>query len=138
MAEARFPKAHRICKRRDYQRVQRSGIRVPCASFVVLVAAQPTDPECGPSGGRPTAARLGIVASRRVGSAVARNRAKRLVREWFRSRTAELPTRADLVVILRPAAAELDLAQAAAELDAALPEVRRRASRSLARGPRSR
>lgn len=46
-------------------------------------------------------ARLGITVSRRVGTAVVRNRAKRLIREAFR-RTQELwPADIDVVVIAR-------------------------------------
>jgi ribonuclease P protein component len=45
--------------------------------------------------------RLGITASRRVGNAAQRNRAKRLLREAFRCVRAELPGGLDLVVIVR-------------------------------------
>jgi ribonuclease P protein component len=45
--------------------------------------------------------RLGITASRKVGNAVQRNRAKRLLREAFRCIRTELPSGLDLVVIVR-------------------------------------
>jgi ribonuclease P protein component len=45
-------------------------------------------------------ARLGITVTRKVGNAVRRNRIKRLVREWFRSRRGGLGT-CDLVVIAK-------------------------------------
>ncbi len=44
--------------------------------------------------------RLGIAATRKLGGAVIRNRAKRLVRELFRQ--AEVPAGFDIVVIPRP------------------------------------
>jgi ribonuclease P protein component len=46
-------------------------------------------------------ARLGLSVSRKVGSAVVRNRWKRLLREAFRLRREELPAGLDLVVIPR-------------------------------------
>jgi ribonuclease P protein component len=46
-------------------------------------------------------ARLGIVASRKVGNAVVRNRAKRLVREAFRSSPDLFSPGTDVVVIVR-------------------------------------
>ncbi len=56
--------------------------------------------------GREAEARLGMVVSRKVGTAVKRNSVKRWIREWFRTRTAELPRGVDLVVIAKPGAAE--------------------------------
>lgn len=44
-------------------------------------------------------ARLGISVGRRFGSAVARNRAKRLIREAFRQIRHELPPGLDLIVV---------------------------------------
>jgi ribonuclease P protein component len=44
--------------------------------------------------------RLGIAATRKLGGAVVRNRAKRLVRELFRN--ADVPRGLDIVVIPRP------------------------------------
>lgn len=45
--------------------------------------------------------RLGVVVSRRVGNAVVRNRAKRLMREVFRRNQAKIPGAFDLVLIAR-------------------------------------
>jgi ribonuclease P protein component len=60
------------------------------------------------------AARLAVVASRRVGDAVTRNRAKRLLREAAR----RLPWRpgTDVVLVARGACAESDLAHVLAEI----------------------
>ncbi len=45
--------------------------------------------------------RLGVIASRRVGNAVQRNRAKRLLRELFRLHQDALPPACDLLLIAR-------------------------------------
>lgn len=74
-------------------------------------------------------ARLGITASRRVGNAVERNRARRRVREWFRQHEP-LPQGLDVVVILRAGAADVPHAELCADLDKvllrALRQLRRR------------
>ncbi len=46
--------------------------------------------------------RLGITATRRLGNAVVRNRARRLVREAFRSRWDGFAAGYDYVVVARP------------------------------------
>jgi len=46
-----------------------------------------------------TAPRLGVAATRKLGSAVERNRAKRLARELFRRR--KLPVALDIVIVPR-------------------------------------
>jgi ribonuclease P protein component len=46
--------------------------------------------------------RLGLSVSRKVGSAVVRNRVKRLLREAFRTSASALPPGLDLVVVARP------------------------------------
>lgn len=70
---ARFPKARRLLRRPEFSRVFDTGLRVQ-GRFVTLLLS-PND------GSQP---RLGIVASRKLGDAVRRNRAKRLIREVFR------------------------------------------------------
>jgi ribonuclease P protein component len=59
---------------------------------------------------------LGVTVSRKVGAAVARNRVKRCIREWFRQDRSVLPTDAALVVIARRGAADLDGAGVRREL----------------------
>jgi ribonuclease P protein component len=61
--------------------------------------------------------RLGITVSRRIGSAVVRNRVKRLVRECFRRKLRPmLPAGAAVVVIARAGAGELGGAAVESEL----------------------
>ena len=50
------------------------------------------------------ASRLGVVASRKVGGAVARNRAKRRLREAFRRHRHEFSARGDVVLVARKGA----------------------------------
>lgn len=64
--------------------------------------------------------RLACVASRRVGGAVARNRAKRLLREA--ARAVSLPPGLDVVLVARTACAQADLASVHAELARSLDE----------------
>ena len=66
--------------------------------------------------------RLGIMVSRRVGGSVARNRIRRRVREIYRTRKKyvrfeSMPEGADIVVVARSGAAELDFNQICEELE---------------------
>jgi ribonuclease P protein component len=64
-------------------------------------------------------ARLGVVASRKAGNAVQRNRGKRHVREWFRRLGTRAPKGTDVVVILR-AGCDADWTGICRELDGSL------------------
>jgi ribonuclease P protein component len=139
MARARLglSRGQRIRKRADFVRIQSGGLRVTTRHFLILLAAGAL-PATGEPGSarspREGAPRLGIVASRKVGGAVIRNRAKRLVREAFRTAPALFPPGVDVVVIVRSGAHALDLAAVAAELDGVRSLLRRRAAEAIAAG----
>jgi ribonuclease P protein component len=87
----RFLKARRIRYRGEFQRVFDLSLRAKGRYLTVLVAPN----EAG-------IVRLGIVASRKLGDAVRRNRAKRLIREIFRRGEFLAPGKGlDVVVIPR-------------------------------------
>jgi ribonuclease P protein component len=106
-------KSRRIRTRADFLRVQSGGKRSTTAHFVFLVLVQEN------STGGPARSRLGIVVSRKIGHAAARNRVKRLCRECFRLMPNLLPDGLDLVVIARHGADSLVLAQAQTEWEQA-------------------
>jgi len=111
-----LPRAQRIRKRADFVRIQDSAVRVTTPHVVLLFAPR--------AGGGP--ARLGVVASKKVGCAIARNRAKRLAREFFRLHPDMFPEGLDVIIVARAGAHELVLADLEAELHKVAPLVRRR------------
>lgn len=84
-----FPSVQHVRRRPEFQRIYEQGERVRARLMTVMVLQ--TD--------RPIS-RLGIAATRKLGGAVVRNRAKRLVREVFRR--VHVPPGLDIVVIPRP------------------------------------
>jgi ribonuclease P protein component len=94
-----FPKETRLRKRAEYLKVQQEGQRVESRAFIGLFLA-----------GARQEARLGITTTKRLGHAVQRNRARRLVREAFRQSRLDLPAGVDLIVIPKRRALELDTA----------------------------
>lgn len=106
-----------IRRRTDFEKIYESGVRVSGRLMTVFV--KKTDGE------HP---RLGVAATRKIGGAVVRNRAKRLSRELFRHHK---PTAAlDIVVVPRREFLDAPYASLEREFDALM----ERGARSAQRG----
>jgi ribonuclease P protein component len=101
---ARFTKAARLRHRQEFLRAQAQGKRFHTRHFGVTLAPM--------AEGHP---RLGLVATRRLGKAVQRNRVKRLLREFFRRHQTGLPA-FDLVIMAKKGASALEYHQVEEEL----------------------
>ena len=97
----RFGRDLRLKQGRDFARVRQHGRRLV---YGCLIANwQGLGPEAR--------SRLGVVTSGKIGGAVVRSRARRLLRESFRLHQHELAQPVDLVLVARPSIAGKGLAQ---------------------------
>ncbi|MBF0177524.1 MAG: ribonuclease P protein component [Magnetococcales bacterium] len=101
-----FPKDARLLVSRDFTAVMRQGRRKGNALFLLHVWLRP--------GAR---CRLGLTVSRKVGNAVVRNRVKRVAREYFRQRQAQLRPGCACVLVARATAGGVDNVALACALD---------------------
>lgn len=86
-----LPKARRIKTGRDFARAKLQGSRLVQGCLILNWVALPP--------GNPS--RLGVITSKRVGEAVVRTRARRLLREAFRLNQSRLIRPADVVLVAR-------------------------------------
>ena len=93
----------RLTHSEEFKRVRRSGKSY--AHPLVVLIAQTQDKQSSPV----PQVRIGVTAGRTVGTAVYRNRAKRLLREAIRSLIPQLVSGFDLILIARPALASATL-----------------------------
>jgi ribonuclease P protein component len=113
-------------RRADFLRIAASGLRRSTPAFVVQ-AATAADPAQG--------VRVGFTCSRKVGNAVARNRAKRRLRALVDEVLAGVSTASlDYVLIGRTDALTRDFAAMTADLRQALARL---APKGIPQGPRS-
>lgn len=81
----------RLTRSEDFKRVRRSG-KSYAHPLVVLIVQTHDQPRV----------KIGVAAGRTVGTAVTRNRAKRLLREAMRPLIPKLASGLDLILIARP------------------------------------
>jgi len=81
----------RLTRSEDFKRVRRSG-KSYAHPLVVLIVQTHEQPRV----------KVGVAAGRTIGTAVHRNRAKRLLREAMRTLLPRIATNLDLILIARP------------------------------------
>jgi ribonuclease P protein component len=118
-----LPAAERIRRRPEFERIYSEGARIHGRFMTLFVLA---------NGG--TAPRFGVAATKKLGSAVERNRAKRLSREVFRRH--KMAAGLDIVIVPRREMLDAPFSSLEADYDAALD--RRDRERPAPRRPRGR
>jgi len=95
-----LPKRYRLRHSADLERVRQQGQswRHPLVILLVITNAH-------------SVSRFGLIASRRVGKATVRNRARRLLRETLRCHVDEIKPGWDCLFIARPPIAQATFAQ---------------------------
>jgi ribonuclease P protein component len=88
----RFQRRARLRTGYDFRRVREQGARMAQGCLVLNWLRLPPGSH----------SRLGVVSSARLGGAVQRNRARRLLRECYRRHQHELGAPVDLVLVARP------------------------------------
>ncbi len=96
MSNFSLPKDVRLRKRVEFLKLSQHGRKIRTSYFIAAV-----------SRGTEKNNRIGITVSKKVGKAVARNRIKRLVREYFRHRKDVLSGTNDISIIARKGLATL-------------------------------
>jgi ribonuclease P protein component len=97
-----LPKARRLTRTREFAHVRKDGNISRGRLFSLAVASAPEPSE---------KMRVGIIASRKVGGAVIRNRARRRIREIIRRHQNEIRNGVWLVVIVSNHAARASYAE---------------------------
>lgn len=91
-----FGRGARIKQGRDFMRVRQNGERLVTGCLIANWQRLPAG----------SASRLGVITSSKIGGAVVRNRARRLMRETFRLHQYSLAQPVDLVLIARQSIVE--------------------------------
>jgi ribonuclease P protein component len=87
----RLTQAMRLKQRRDFTAVRQQGQRLAAGCLIANWATSPAD----------SGSRLGVITGRKLGSAVTRSRARRLLREAFRLHQHDLRRPVTLVLVAR-------------------------------------
>ena len=92
-----IPKEFRIKNSNEFSSIRSVGVRRMMPYFITQLKIADTESK----GSNLLTTRIGIIASRRVGNAVIRNRGKRIIRRLFYKHQSLLPVGSQLVVVLR-------------------------------------
>ena len=122
MAAESLTASERIRRRPEFERLYNQGVRIHGRFMTIFVL---------PNGGN--APRFGVAATRKMGSAVERNRAKRLSRELFRRH--KMAAGLDIVIVPRREMLDAPFSTLEADYDATLARRDRERARP-ARRPR--
>jgi ribonuclease P protein component len=95
-----LPKIERLQQGWQFRRAYEHGRKYTGRLFVLYVVDNPPEPPGALSGVHRA---LGVVTSRKVGGAVARNRARRLLREAYRRNKQKLKANLQMVMVARTA-----------------------------------
>lgn len=85
-----FTKVERVKRRNDFRKIFANGIFIKSNAYNYLILKNDL-----------SFSRIGIIASKKVGNAVIRNKEKRIVRELFRSNKDKLLQNTDILIFLK-------------------------------------
>src|SRR5208283_5001879 len=97
----RLTRASRLAQSRDFARVRQQGERLAQGCLIANWHKLPDG----------AAPRLGVVTGKRIGGAIERSRARRLLRESFRQHQHELAQPVELVLVARNSIARRGFAE---------------------------
>jgi ribonuclease P protein component len=117
---ASFPRASRLLKHSDFERVYKQGRRHFSPHMTVFYLVQAADAS------RQTCARVGFTVGRVLGGAVDRNRIKRRLREAVRLRRPRLRDTVDIVINPKKSILRLDFAKVLEEVGRAFDAIVKR------------
>ena len=109
----RFRTEQHLRRQRDFLAIREHGRRINCGAFTFwCLKREPLAEATASAVPSPSVKRVGVVASTAsVGNAVARNRAKRRLREVFRLNQAAVPAGSDVLLSARAAVTTWDFAE---------------------------
>lgn len=109
-----LPRERRLRRTGEFARLRQEGRRLVYGCLILNWQPAPEG----------ASSRLGVVTSRALGSAVVRNRGRRLMREVWRRHQQELRLAVDMVLVARPSLARKSFGQVEADFLQALRQAR--------------
>ena len=116
-------------QRRDFLFVQQKGVRQVMTHFILQAAVKPASTASQPA----FSFRTGVTASKKVGNAVARNRAKRRMRALFRKLECDhAPFGTDYVLVARHSLVQAEWAELLADFSIAAKRIHKKLIKTAA------